>query len=93
VDPVANHAADVVYRFGSNLRQGRMNIGVERTKYSCACSIDRVINGSRILLTLRSTSWTKLWPDPELTSCPGRKTVVDGRLSEGNECWVDFINQ
>ena len=93
VDLLANHAADIVYLLGYNLWRGRMTIHIEMMKYICACIINCVINVSCIILTLCSTSWTKLWHDPNLACCPGCQTIVDGHRGVGNQCQVDFINQ
>jgi len=93
VHPSADHAADIVYLFRLNLWRRRRKIRFETMKYICACIINHVINVSWIALMFCSTSWTKLWQDPILACFPGRQTMVDGRCGEGNECWVDFINQ
>jgi len=93
VDPPADHAADIVYRFGLNLWRGRTEIRVETTKYICACIISRVINVSCIALRLCSTSWTNLWQDHKLACFPGRQTMEYGCCGEGNVCRIDFINQ
>jgi len=93
VDPSANYVTDIVYLFGLNRRQGRMKIRIETTKFVCACIINFVIVVSCIALTLCSTSWTKLWQNPKLSSFHGQLTMVDGSHGEGNEWQVDFINQ
>jgi hypothetical protein len=93
VDPSADHAADIIYLVGLNLWQGRTNIRIQTMKYLWACIIHLVIVGAFIALMLCSTSWTKLWPDSKLACRPGRQPMVDGCDGEGNECWVDFINQ
>jgi len=93
VDPLADHAMDIIYHFGLNLWWGRTKIWVKRTKYICACSFNPVINVPCITIMLCSTSWTKLQWDPKLACVLGQQTMVDGRCGEGNECWVDFINQ
>jgi len=91
VVPSANHAADSVNIFGLNLWQGCTKIDVKTTNYISACIVNRRMNVSGIALTLRSTSWAKLWRDPKLACCPGWQRMVDGCRSEGNECWVDYI--
>jgi len=93
VNPLADHAANFVYLFGLNLWQERTTIHVQATKYISACIIFTVINVSCIALTLCSTSWTKLWWDPKVACSPGGQTPVDSRRGEGDEYWVDFINQ
>jgi hypothetical protein len=93
VDPSADHAADIVYRFGLGLWRGRTKIRVDTTKYIWPFIINRVIDVSWIALTLCFTSWTNLWRDPELASFPGRLTMVDGICGEGTECRVHCINQ
>jgi len=93
VDPSANHTVDIVYLIGLGFRRGKTNIRVQMTKYISACFINRRINVCCIAVMMCSTSWTKLWRDPELSCFPGWHSVVDVRCSEGNECLVDIINQ
>jgi len=93
VDPLQNHAADIVYLFRLNLWQGSTTISVETTKYISACIINPVINVSCIAHMMCSAFWRKIWRDYKLASFPGRQTMVDGCHSEGNECRVELINQ
>jgi len=93
VDPSANYAEDIVYLPGLNLWRGWMEIPNKTAKYICANIINCMINVTCIALALCSTSWTKLLWDPQLTSVPGRQTMVDSHPGEGDECQDDFINQ
>jgi len=88
-----NHAAPMVQFFGLNLSRGRRKTDVETTKYICACTIKQVIDVSCIALMLCFTSSTTLWWDSKLGCFPGWQSMVYGLPGEGNQCWVDFINQ
>ena len=93
VDPSRKQAVDIVYIFGLKLCRGRMKICIETTRYNCACTINRFIEFSFIVLNLCSTSWTKLSQDPNITWHPGWQSMVNGSHSGNNDCQVDFINQ
>ena len=93
VDSTADKAADIVDLFDLNLERGRKKICIETKKYICVCTINSVIDVSCIAFMLCSISWTKLWQYHQLACYPGRQTMVDLGLGEGNPCPVDFINQ
>jgi hypothetical protein len=52
VDPLANHAVDIVYLFGLKLWQEQTTICVKTKRYICTCIIHCVTNVSGIALTL-----------------------------------------
>jgi len=93
VNPSANHTADNVCPIGFYRWWGRMKIHIETMEYICARIMHQVINVSCIALTLCSTTWTKLWWDPQDAGFPGGQELMDGCHCEGKECRVDLINQ